>query len=341
MAQMRTGAEVPVEEKVAIFLASLDEQTAAAVLQQLDPEVMTRIVSAIRSLGVVPGEVRDNIMQASLQEIHALGEAVFGDDKLASNLLVKAIGEKRASGLLSDQNTRKETPFAGLRQADPEELANALMKEQPSVTALVVKYLPSNLAADILNRFPGELRKQVMINITVSNVMPLEEVITSIEKFLESKLVSSKAKKNVSTESKDKVDVMAGILQHLDPGLEEEMMTLIEENSRELAEELRDKLFTFEDIVNLSDVAVRRILQEVDSSGLSVALRNASVALKQKIFGNMSKRASEGVKEDMANSPKVRLADIESKQREIVNIIRALESQGQIVVSRGEEDVYV
>ena len=341
MPPSRQSGEMPIDECIVIFLVSLDEQTAAAILQQLNPDLMTRLVAAIRDLGVIPGAIRDNVVATCLREIHDLGQAVFGDEKLASSLLVKAIGEKRASALLAEDTTRKELPFADLRQCDPEELANVLGKEQSSVGALVVKYLPSTMAADVLGRIPPELRKQIVVNLAMAGISPSEEVIAGIEDVLKSKLVHSKAKKVISLDAKDKVDVIAGLLQHVDGAMEEELMTAVEEHSKDLASQLRDRLFTFEDIVSLSDVAVRRILQEVDSGSLALALRNASVALKQKFFNNMSKRAAEGIKEDMANSPKTRLADIESKQRDVVNIIRALESQGQITITRGEEDVFV
>jgi len=333
--------ELSAEEKIAVFLASLDEQTAATVLQQLDPDLMGRLVTAIRDLGVVPGEIRETVVSQCLREIHQLGQAVFGDDKLAHSLLTKAIGEKRANAILTDDTTRKEMPFAELRTADPEELAAALSKEQAVVAALVLRYLPPNMAADVLVKFPPELRKQVVINMATASGTPSDDVLNGIEEYLKTKVLHSRAKKNVAADSKDKVDVMAGILQHMDGAMEDELMTTIEEQSKDLAAQLRDRLFTFEDIVNLNDVVVRRILQEIDTSSLGVGLRNASVALKQKFYSNMSKRAAEGIKEDMANSPKVRLADIEAKQREIVNIIRALESQGQIQVARGEEDVFV
>ena len=341
MASSRQSVEMSMEERIAIFLASLDEETAAAVLQQLDTDLMARLVGSIRDLGVIPGAIRDTVMATCLKEIHELGQSVFGDDKLASSLLVKAIGEKRAGALLSDDNTRKESPFADLRQADPDELANTLIKEQPMVSALVLQYLPSVMAADVLGKFSVELRKQVLLNMATSGASPNEDVIAGIEELLKSKLVHSRSKKAQTIEAKDKVDVLSGILQHVDGSMEEELLNVVEENSKELASQLRDKLFTFEDVVNLSDVALRRILQEIDSASLSIVLRNGSVALKSKFFNNMSKRAAEGLKEDMQNSPKLRLAEIEAKQREVVNIIRALESQGQITISKGEADVYI
>lgn len=341
MAQAKAAIDFSVEEKIAVFLASLDEQTAASILQQLEPEMMARLVTAIGELGVVPGAVREEVVNGCLGEISELGQAVFGDAKVANALLIKAIGEKRASALLMDDTVRKELPFADLRQVDPVELADALSKEQAVVSALVLRYLPPNMAADVLSKFPQELRKQVMVNIASSTITPSDDVINGMEELLKAKLLHSRSKKNVAAVAKDKVDVMAGILQHVETAMEEELMAVIEDHSKELSAQLRDRLFTFEDIVNLNDIVVRRILQEIDTGTLSLGLRNASVALKNKFFNNMSKRAAEGIKEDMANSPKVRLAEIDAKQREIVNIIRALESQGQITIARGEEDVFV
>ncbi|MBN1670906.1 MAG: flagellar motor switch protein FliG [Kiritimatiellae bacterium] len=323
-------------QKVAIFLASLDEQMAASILQQMPTELMAQLSSAIGNLGAVSGRVREQVVNECLREIAEFGTGVFGDANLATNLLTQAVGEKRASALLADQFERKDSAFQQLRDVEGDQLASILAHEQPGIIALVLRFVSPRMAADVLGALPKDVRTGVVVRMATADMPPTEDVISGIEQFLESKLVRSKSRKSVATE--DKVGVLANILQHSDNALEDELMTAIEDSSPVFASELRDRLFTFEDVVKLSDVAVRRILQEIDTSVLAIALRNSSVALKEKFFSNMSKRASEGLKEDMEYSPKMRLSEVENKQREIVNIIRALETSGQITVSRSEED---
>jgi flagellar motor switch protein FliG len=326
------------EQKVAILLASLDERVAANILQQLDPEVMTNVANAIRRLGVVPGEDRKKALAESLSNILAMTQSVQGDDRMVSSLLTRAVGEKRAVAILQDKTQTGAERFAGLRDASAEQIVAVIGNEQPSVIGVIVRYLAPEKAGEVMSRIPVEARKRVIAFLCKSNP-PSADVVTGIERFVESRMAPTRKIQKVDVGNK--VEVLAGILQHVDKNVEEEMLTAIEDSAEALANEVRDRLFTFEDIVKLSDVAVRKILTEVDTTMLAVAMRKASEQLKHKFFGNMSKRAAEGLREEMEFSQKMKLADILAKQREVVAVIRHLQTEGQITIGRGGEDELV
>ncbi len=324
------------EERIAVLLASLDQKLAAAIMQHLEPPIMIRVANAIRSLGIVPGPVRDKAISDCLRGIHELGGAVQGDDKTVSALLTQAIGEKRAAAMLTETQGPNKATFAELAEMSAEQVTSVLAREQPGVIAMVLRYIPSTLGAEILDLLPSELRRRVIVFMCTAEP-PSDEIVARVESLMNAKTGGSrKAKKAAEA---DKLDAVTAIIQHAKRSVEEDLLAAIQEKSETLATEIRDRLFTFEDIVRLGDMAIRRVLQEIDMSVLGIALRNAPLELREKFFGNMSKRACEGLKEEMEFSQKVRLTDVEAKQREIVNTVRTLASDGQISLSG--EDEYV
>ena len=335
---MAAASELSEEQKVAVLLASMNETVAASVLQQLEPEVMSRVADAIRGLGIVPGEVRDKAISDCVQGIVEMSNSVQGNEKMVNSLLAQAIGEKRATVLLQDRQAVSHDAFVNLADIPDEQIAGVLEREQPSVAAIVLKYISPEKSGKILGLLSSDVRKRVVVLMCTASP-PAPEVVTQIETFLESKLGG--AKKAARSEDVDTLDVVTSILQNIDRSIEEELLTAIDESSDTLGSELRDRLFTFEDIVNLSDVAMRRLLQEIDMGLLAMALRGASIDLREKFFKNMSKRASEGLKEEMEYSQKVKLTEVKERQKEIVNIIRSLEADGQISVGEGGADEYV
>ncbi len=328
--------ELTNDEKVAVLIASLEARLAAQVLQQLEPSLMLRVTKALRGLGIVPGEVREKTIASCLQGIHELGEAVHGDENLANTLLVQAVGEKKASALLADSQRSTSNAFSELTRLSADQIVTLLVHEQPAVIALVLRFLPPQLAAEVLELLQSEIRRKVIVCMCV-NSEPSSEIIARMNELLSAKVAAGSWSKK-SSES-DRIEFVTQIIQHSKRNVEEDCLSAIQEKSEALASAIRDKLFTFEDIVKLSDVAMRRIMSEIDMGVLAIALRNANAELKDKFFRNMSKRAAEGLKQEMEYSQKVRLSEVEAKQKEIVNIIRNLQAEGQIAVS--SEDEYV
>ncbi len=325
------------EQRVAILLASLKESTAAVILQRLSPAVMGRVANAIRDLGVVSGDVRKRALTDCLQEIMDTRDSVTGDEQTASHLLEQAIGKQRATALLQGKKSEVSS-FSGLSEMSADQILSVLGREQPSVIAMVLRYLESELAAEILNLLPRDVSKRVMV-ILCTGRPPSDAVVARMAAYIESRL--GKSKQMEKTEAGDIVDQAATILQAVDHTLTEDILQTIDEQSPELGTELRDRLFKFDDIVRLSDVDMRRIMQEIDMDTLGISLRIAPVDVREKFFNNMSKRAAEGLKEDMQFSPKMKLSEIEIKQKEIISVIRDLDGQGEISLKDGGRNEYV
>lgn len=339
MAQQQ--ASLTDEQKIAVLMASMDEKISATILQQLEPGVMANVANAIRRMGIVSGEVRNKVIADCVRGIMEMGGAVQGDEKTVNSLLSRAIGEKRAAAMLQEGPVASSKTFSCLTDVSAQQIAELLAKEQPAVISVVLRYLTPEKAGEVMGLLSSEARRQAVVFMCKADA-PKHETIASMEKYMASKLGREKKTHKVAdSDEDDTITVVSGILQNVERSIEEELITAIEDNSEQMAKEIRDKLFTFEDIIKLSDVAMRRILQEVDMGLLSVALRNASVSLKEKFFKNMSKRAGESVKEEMEFSQKMKLSDIQEKQREVVNVLRMLEADGQITIGEGGADEYV
>ncbi len=337
---MNLTVETPLseEQKVAILLASLNESTAANILQQLSPQVLGRVAESMRRLGVVPAAVRQKVLAECLHGITDARGSIKADDQLTNSLLTRAIGEKRAAALLQEAPTGSNC-FARLGEMSAEQILSILGREQPSIIAMVLRYLDPGLAAEVLNLAPHEVSKRVMF-ILCTGRPPSEAVVARAAAHLESRM-SKTRQTTEKTDTGDLIERASSILQAVDHSLAEDILQAIDEQSPELGTELRDRLFSFEDIIRLSDADMRRIMQEIDMNSLAVSLRNAPVDVREKFFSNMSKRAAEGLKEDMQYAPKIKLSEVEEKQKEIINTIRELDSQGEISIQEGGGNEYV
>ena len=328
-------------EKVAIVVASLEDEVAATILQQLDPEVAVRVATHIRDLGIIPGSVREQVLRDCLMGIEEMRKSVRGGGLRASAMLTRAVGEKRSAVLLGDGGGKSEKfPFAMLADASPEQIAGALGREQPSMIGTVLRYLPARTSAEVLGLLSSQVRKEAVVFMCRAN-RPNDDAIRHIETFMASKIDPENRKARRSEESTDKIDTMANILQLVDRSVEEELLEAIDGFSAQIGSEIKDRLFTFEDIVRLGDADVRKIMGEVDHATLAVALRGSSIDVREKIFNNMSKRAASGLKEEMDGMPKMRVSDVEAKQKEIVAVIRRLDTEGQLSIGQGGKDEYV
>ena len=240
--------------------------------------------------------------------------------------------EKESECIPEENAERQAKPFDFIRQIDPVILLNFLRQEHPQVIALILSYLDVNKASLILQYLPRKLQSDVSWRIAcMDRVSP--EVIHNIEQFMEKKL-SGISNGYLLTGG---VENVVDIINHVDRYTEKQVINDLEDEDPELAEEIKKRMFIFEDIVMLDDRAIQKVMREVDSQELAKALKNAGTKVQDKIFRNMSKRAAEMLKEDMDYMGPVRLRDIEDAQQKIVSIIRCLEDSGEIIIARSDE----
>jgi len=324
-------------QKAAILLISLGSDLSSQVLQHgFYQEEIERLTEAITQVEKVPKPVRESVLE-EFDELRQAKEYILqGGIKYAQELLEKTLGHQRAMEIIK-KLTRGEVPFASLRKTDPRYLLNFIREEHPQTIALIISYLAPEQAARILAALPKEKQSDVARRIAVMD-RSNPEVAREVERVLESRLASVIKQGQTSIGG---IPALVEILNMSDRSTEKAILEDLEATDPDLAEEIRKKMFVFEDIVKLDDFSIQRVLREVDGKDLALALRGAGEEVRQCIFRNISKRAGEMLKEELQYMGPVRLRQVEEAQAKIVKIIRNLEESGEIVISRGGEDALV
>ncbi|SRR5690554_5529756 len=323
------------KQKAAILLVSLGPELSASVFQHFREEEIEDLTFEIASLGRIQPEVSD----AVLEEFHKLMLArVYleqGGIEYARELLEKALGPDKAQDIINRLTASLQVrPFDFARKADPSQLLNFIQNEHPQTIALILAYLHPEQAGMILSSLPPDLQIDVAKRLaTLDRTTP--EVLREIEGALEERLSAFVVDDYTSAGG---IDAVVDVLSMVDRSTEKTIIDSLEEQEPELAEEIRKRMFVFEDIITLDDRSIQKVLREVDSKDLALALKTASEEVASRIYRNMSKRAAEMLKEDIDYLGPVRLRDVEETQQKIVAVIRRLEDTGEIIISRGGED---
>lgn len=333
----RTG-RLTGKEKAAILLIALGTETASEVYKHLREEEIEQLTLEIANLRKIDSEVKDEIIEEFYEMCLAQNYIAEGGIEYAKEILKKALGEQKAIELINKLTSSLQVrPFDFARKADPAQLLNFIQNEHPQTIALILAYLRPEQAATILSSLPQEKQADVAARIaTMDSTSP--EIIKEVERILENKLASMVTSDFTSAGG---IGTIVDILLAVDRGTEKHIMESLEMRDDELAEEIKKRMFVFEDIVKLDNRSVQRFLREVDNNDLALALKSTSQEVANVIFSNMSKRLQEMIKEDMEFMGPVRLRDVEEAQQRIVNVIRRLEDAGEIVVARGGGDEIV
>jgi len=261
-----------------------------------------------------------------------------GGIKYAKEVLERALGEDKAVDIINRLTSSLQVrPFEFVRKADPNQLLNYIQNEHPQTIALILSYLSPSQAAQILSSLPQEKQAEVLRRIAIMDSTS-PEVVKEIERVLETKF-SNIVSQDFTVAGG--VQTVVDILNSVDRGTEKYIMEELDIKDAELSDEIRKRMFVFEDIVGLDNRSIQRIIREVDNSQWAVALKSASEEVKEAIFANMSKRLVEMIKEDIEFMGPVRLKDIEEAQQNIVNVIRRLEEEGEIITPRGGDEIIV
>lgn len=340
---MAKGTVVSIEQlsgiqKAAVLLISLGPQISGEVLRHLKDEEIEQLSLEIASIRSVNPEVRDQVFDEFVDMLTAQEFVSQGGMEYAQSLLEQGLGPEKARMVLQRLTaTLQVRPFDFARHTDPGQLLSFLQNEHPQTIALILAYLNPEQASLIMSALAPDLQVDVARRLAqLDQTAP--EVIEDVENILERKLSAFVSQ---DTAHAGGVDVAVEILNRVDRSTEKTIMATLEEDDPELAEELRKRMFVFEDIITLTDRDIRTVIQQVDAKDWQYALKTASDSVKSKLFRNMSKRQSEGVLEDMEFLGPVRLKDVEDAQQRVVSIIRRLEEAGEIVIARGGEDEIV
>jgi len=323
-------------KKAAIVMVALGTEASAAIFKNLDDAEVEAITTEISTLQGVTPEMRESILQEFHQMAMAQQFISQGGLSYAQEVLEEALGPRKAREILERvQNAIRTTGFNLLEGVDPSQLVSYIQKEHPQTIALLLAHIDAQHAAPILSALPQEVQVDVATRIaTMESISP--EVLNQVENVL-SQTIKTLFGGDVSEIGG--VKSVAEILNFADRGSEKNILGNLERENPELATEIKNLMFVFEDILLLDDRSMQRLMKEVDTKELGLALKSAPEEVQEKFFKNMSSRAAEMIHDDMEFMGPVRLKDVEESQQSIVDIIRRLEDDGELVISgRGGDD---
>jgi flagellar motor switch protein FliG len=325
-------------QKAGVFLIAIGNDVATEIFKHLREDEIEQITFEIARLDKITPEDKEKVLIEFNDMMMAQGFITNGGIDFARGLLEKSLGNQKAIDIINRLTSSLQVrPFDFVRRTDPAQLLNFIQGEHPQTVALILSYLEPNKAATIMSSLPHTIQADVAKRIaTMDRVSP--DVLREVERVLERKLSTLASEDYTSAGG---IDAVVEILNNVDRGTEKTIIEALEEEDPELAEEIKKRMFVFEDIVLLDDKAIQKVMREVDNADLSKALKSVDAEVQEKIFKNMSKRAASGLREEMDFMGPVRLKDVEEAQQKIVNIIRKLEEQGEIVVARSGEDELV
>ncbi len=325
-------------QKAAIFLVALGSEVSSDVMKHLREDEVETLTFEIARLDAVDADFKEQVLEEFQELMQAQNFITTGGIDFARELLEKSLGSQKAIDIINRLTSSLQVrPFDFIRRTDPAHLLNFVQQEYPQTIALILAYLEPQKAATILQNLPEEIQPEVSKRLaTMDRTSP--DVLREVERVLEKKLSTLSSEDYTAAGG---VDSIVEILNLVDRSSEKAIIETLEEDDPELAEEIKKRMFVFEDIVMLDDRAIQKVLREVDQQELAKALKAVDTEVQDKIFRNMSKRAASMLKEDMEFMGPVRLKDVEESQQKIVSVIRRLEDSGEIVIARSGDDELV
>jgi len=325
-------------ERSAILLMSLGEEEAAEVFKYLGPKEVQKLGAAMANLKHVSREKIQKVLDDFQND--ASGQTGLGADsaEYIKNVLTKALGSDRAAGLIERILHGGDTAgIEGLKWMEASAVAELIKNEHPQIIATILVHLDRDQASEILGHFVERLRNDVILRIaTLDGIQPtalkdLNDVLT--------KLIT--APNNIKKSAMGGTRVAAEILNFMGGAAETSVLANVRDFDPEIAQKIQDEMFTFENVMDLDDRAVQLLLREVQSESLIVALKGANEELREKIFKNMSQRASEMLRDDLESKGPVRVSEVEAEQKEILKIVRRLADEGQIALGGKGEEAFI
>ncbi|NRD79408.1 flagellar motor switch protein FliG [Bacillus sp. BRMEA1] len=335
---MATGLKLNGRQKAAILLISMGKEASSKVFKHLQEEEIDQLTLSIASIHKVDTSEKEEVLQEFHDMCIAQDFLAMGGINYAQDVLENALGKDRANQIIQRLTTQLQVkPFDFARRIDPMQIYHFLQNEHPQTIALVLAHLEQEQASLILSSLPGDLQSDVARRIALLE-QTSPEVIKEVEQILEKKLATTIRQDFTVVGG---IDSIVSILNGVDRGTEKSILEHLEMNDKELVEEIKKRMFVFEDIISLDRRAIQRVIQEVENQDLLLSLKAASPEVKKVIMENMSKRMQETFEEEMQFLGPVRVKDVEEAQGRIVSVIRRLEDMGEIVISRGGTDEFV
>ncbi len=326
---------IPGPERAGVLLLTLGEDVAAEVLQHMTPKEVQLIGSTMATMGNVSRPVVEGVMNDFFDELESQTALGIGNDSYIRGMLEKALGDKASSVIDRILLGSGSNGLESLKWMDPKSIAEIIRLEHPQIIAIVLSYLESDSAAQVLSNLPENTRAGILMRIaTLEGVQPaaIKELDAIMEKYFSDN-------ENVKSSMVGGEKTAADILNFMDTSVENALMDEVRVENEDLAMRIEDLMFVFDDLRNVDDRGIQTMMREVSTDLLSLALKGVDDEFQQKFLGNMSARAAEMLVEDMEAKGPVKLSEVEAAQKEILAIARKLEESGEIALSGGGEEM--
>jgi flagellar motor switch protein FliG len=338
MAQLDENGERTGGERAAVFLMSLGEEAAAQVLRHMGAKEVQRLGTAMANLSSVSrtevAEVLDEFIRAIGDET-ALG---VGSEEYIRNVLTSALGEEKAGGLINRiMLGRNSKGLEALKRMDPRAVAGVIRQEHPQIVAIVLSYLEPDHAAEVLSLLPDKAQSDILMRVaSLDGIQPT--ALQELDEILERQFAMDGSAQDSPVGG---LKSAASILNFMDSSKEAAIIERIRETDQQLSQQVEDLMFVFDNLLEVDDRSIQTLLREITSESLILALKGADEKVREKIFGNMSKRAAEMLRDDLEAKGPVRLSEVEAAQKEILNVARRMAENGEIMLGGqgGEEFV--
>ncbi len=330
--------ELTGKQRIAVLLLAMGDKFTADVFKRMDRQEIAEISKTIVDLEPVPREDVEDVLREFHESLVEGVDMIAGGSDILKRLLVKNLDPETAKYIMDSLSLETgPAPFRELEQVSPRLLSQILRNEHPQTLALILGHLNPDQAANLLTSLPAGVRAEVLMRLARLEAVP-EDMLMEVDKVLTSQLIAMGGKEGKKVGG---VQSVAEILNAVDRATEEEVLSEIEEDSAQMAEDIRNLMFVFEDCKNIDDRGVREMLKEISNDDLILALKGASPDLQELFYNNMSERAATMIKEDLEIMGPTKLSDVEAAQQNIVKTVRRLEAEGRIAINRGGGDVFV
>jgi flagellar motor switch protein FliG len=325
-------------QKASIMFLAMGEDFTSSLFKKMDEKTIKEIGKHMSDISYIPSNVLNSVMDEFLKSFDSDQNLCVSGKSFLKDVVNKSLDENTAREVYkSIERDNSENPFSELAYLPAQNLVNMLQGEHPQTIALVLSHLSNDKAAEVLCLFPDDIKASIAYRILL-----IGDVQDDVIRDLEELILKDSANFGASARKFDGLETLANILNDVDSNTEDNILSFIETEDNELADMIRQKMFVFEDLVLVDDKNFREILQNVENDIVVKALKTASEEMKEKIFKNLSERASEMLREDLEVLGPVRLAEVEENQQQIIKTAKKLEADGRIVLAgKGKEDVFV
>jgi len=323
-------------ERSAILLMTIGEKDAAEIFKLMNPKEVQKIGEAMATLGSVPREVVDEVLSTFCDTVDEQTDLGIGNEDYLRNVLVGALGEDKAGNIidriLMGHNAKG---LESLKWMEARSVAELIRLEHPQIIAIILSYLESDQSAEVLAALPENMRTDIIIRVaTLDGIQPL--ALKELDEMLEAQFSGSSD--HIKSAGIGGIKVAANLLNFIDSTVEAELMEKIKETDEELGQNIQDLMFVFDNLIDVDDRGIQSLLREISSENLIIALKGAGEDVKEKILKNMSKRASEMLRDDLESKGPVRLSDVETAQKEVLSVARRMSESGEISLGGGGDE---